>query len=207
MFDLVSHEDIFDGMSSACAKFGDSGLGKAWRGLKVSEQEVPKSVLALDEMPIRTARDEHQTVVVSPSSDDDVNMSRHSALPQARSKTLPPLQLPPARTSSFVGDSAPQQDRWKPSSLPLLPLQTALAGMYVVVMPDLLLAAMALAVVGDLFLHAARGPRLIGVHLRAPVGHGLWVYVGHGWYPPVATRRAIAPPKARRCVSRTKRRA
>src|SRR6266849_2900611 len=93
-------------------------------------------------------------------------------------RTLPPLQLPPARTSSFLGDSAPQQDGWKPSSLPLLPLQTALAGMYVVVMPDLLLAAMALAVGGDLFLHAARGPRLIGVHLRAPVGHGLWVHVG-----------------------------
>src|SRR6266852_5587556 len=108
-------------------------------------------------------------------------------------RTLPPLQLSPARTSSFLGDSAPQQDGWKPSSLPLLPLQTALAGMYVVVMPDLLLAA--------------RGPRLIGVHLRAPVGHGLWVHVGHGWYPPVATRRAIAPPKARWCASRTKRRA
>jgi hypothetical protein len=54
--------------------------------------------------------------------------------------------------------------------------------MYVVVMPDLLLAAMALAVGGDLFLHAARGPR---GSLRAPVGHGLWVHVGHGWYPPV----------------------
>jgi len=58
--------------------------------------------------------------------------------------------------------------------------------MYVVVMPHLLLAAMALAVGGDLFLHAARGPRLIGVHLRAPVGDGLWVHVGHGSYPPVA---------------------
>jgi hypothetical protein len=142
MFDLVSYEDIFDGISSACAKFGDNGFGKAWRDLKVSEQEVPKSVLVLDEMPIRTARDEQQTVVVSSSSEDDVNMSRHGSLPQARSN---------ASTSS-ASPSAPQQDRWKPSSLPLLPLQTALAGMYVVVMPDLLLAAMALAVVGDLFL-------------------------------------------------------
>ena len=50
--------------------------------------------------------------------------------------------------------------------LPLLPVQTALASMYVVIMPHLLLAAMALTVVGDFFLHATRGPRLIGVHLR-----------------------------------------
>src|SRR5216683_1080965 len=70
--------------------------------------------------------------------------------------------------------------------LPLLPVQTALASMYVVIMPHLLLAAMALTVVGDFFLHATRGPRLIGVHLRAPVGDGLWVHVGHGGYPPVA---------------------
>jgi hypothetical protein len=59
VFDLASHENSFDGISSAFAKFGDSGVGKAWRDLKISEQEVPKSVLALDEMPIRTARDEH----------------------------------------------------------------------------------------------------------------------------------------------------
>src|SRR6266481_4429574 len=45
---------------------------------------------------------------------------------------------------------------WRPSPLPLLPLQTALTGVYAVVMPHLLLAAMALAVVGDLFLYAAR---------------------------------------------------
>jgi hypothetical protein len=103
MFDLVSHEDIFDGISSAFAKFGDSGFGKAWRDLKVSEQEVPKSVLALDEMPIRTARDEHQTVVVSSSSEDDVHMSRHSALPQARSNA----------SSSSASPSAHEQLSWQ----------------------------------------------------------------------------------------------
>jgi hypothetical protein len=85
MFDLVSHEDIVDGVSSAFAKFGGSGFGETRRDLKVIEQEVPKSVLALDEMPIRTARDEHQTVVVSTSSEDYVNMSGHGALPHARS--------------------------------------------------------------------------------------------------------------------------
>jgi hypothetical protein len=103
MFDLGSHEDIFDGISSAFAKFDDSGFGKAWRDLKVSEQEVPKSVLALDEMPIRTARDEHQTVVVGTSSEDDVNMSRHSALPPARSNA----------SSSSASPSAHEQLSWR----------------------------------------------------------------------------------------------
>ena len=103
MFDRVSHEDIFDGTSSTFAKFGDSGFGNAWRDLKVSEQEVPKSVLALDEMPIRTARDEHQTVVVSCSPVDDVNMSPHSALPQARSNAF----------SASASPSAPEQRSWR----------------------------------------------------------------------------------------------
>ena len=103
MFDRVSHEDMFDGISSAFAKFGDSGVGKAWRDLKVSEQEGLKSVLAFDEMPIRTARDEHQTVVVSSSSVDDVNMSPHSALPQARSNA----------SSSSASPSAHEQLSWR----------------------------------------------------------------------------------------------
>ena len=103
MFDLVSREDMFDGISSAFAKFGDGGVGKAWRDLKVSEQEVPKSVRALEEMPIRTARDEHQTLVVSSSSVDDVNMSPHSALPQARSNA----------SSASASPSAHEQLSWR----------------------------------------------------------------------------------------------
>lgn len=96
MCDLVSHENIVDGISSALGKFGDSDVGKAWRDLQVSEQEVPKSVLALDEMPIGTARDEHQTVVVSSSSVDDVNMSPHSALSQVRSNASSASAFPSA---------------------------------------------------------------------------------------------------------------
>src|SRR5713101_5818471 len=76
--------------------------------------------------------------------------------------------------------------------LELLPLQTALAGMHGVVMLLRFVAPMALAVGGDLLLHAAPCPRLIGVHLQAPVGHSLWLHAGHGWYPPRATRSALA---------------
>ncbi len=53
----------------------ESCFGDAWRDLKVSEQEVPNGILALDEMPIGTTWDEHQTVVVR--SSEDVHTSRH----------------------------------------------------------------------------------------------------------------------------------
>ena len=53
---------------------GMSG-GALWQDLKVGKQEVPQGVLALDEMPTGTTRDEHQPVVVS--SSEDVNTSRH----------------------------------------------------------------------------------------------------------------------------------
>jgi hypothetical protein len=91
--------------------------------------------------------------------------------------------------------------------LPLLPLQTALASMYVVIMPHLLLAAMALTVVGNCFLHATRGPRLVGVHFADtswgwPLGaRGSWRVSSCG------PSGAMAPPRARGCARRTKRRA
>jgi len=59
-------------VSPASVKFTDGRLSNIWRNLKVGEQEVPQGVLALDEMPIRPARDEHQMVVVSSASEDDL---------------------------------------------------------------------------------------------------------------------------------------
>ena len=49
--------------------------------------------------------------------------------------------------------------------LELLPLQTALAGMHGVGVLLRFVAPMALAVGGDLLLHAPACPRLIGFHL------------------------------------------
>ena len=72
------------------------------------------------------------------------------------------------------------------AALELLPPQTALASVHIIVMILLLVAPMALTVVGDLLLHAAPCPRLIGFHLRAPVGCGLWLHAGHGSFPPRA---------------------
>src|SRR5215470_3874466 len=64
--------------------------------------------------------------------------------------------------------------------------------MHVLFMPHLLLAAMPRTVVGDPFFHAARGPRLVRVHLRTPIGFGFWVNAGHDSYPPVAPLRTHA---------------
>jgi hypothetical protein len=86
LLDLVSYEDVFDGVSPALAKLGHSGVGHAWRDRKVSDQKVPKSVLAFDEMPIRTARDEDQAVVARSSFSENVHTPRHHALPQAMVK-------------------------------------------------------------------------------------------------------------------------
>src|SRR5260370_12033933 len=72
--------------------------------------------------------------------------------------------------------------------------------MHVVTMLLRFVAPMARAVVGDLLLHAVPCPRLIGFHLRAPVGRSLWLHAGHSWYPPRATRSALAPLMARGCA-------
>src|SRR5260370_405866 len=92
------------------------------------------------------------------------------------------------------------QGTWGGILLELLPLHTALAGMHVVTMLLRFVAPMARAVVGDLLLHAVPCPRLIGFHLRAPVGRSLWLHAGHSWYPPRATRSALAPLMARGCA-------
>src|SRR5712692_3293474 len=68
----------------------------------------------------------------------------------------------------------------------------------------LLVAPMALAVFGDLLLHAAPYPRFIGVHLRAPVGRGLCLDAAHGSFPPGAT---VTPDAAGGGTARTRRRA
>src|SRR6266446_3334797 len=72
------------------------------------------------------------------------------------------------------------------AELELLPFHTALAGMHVVIVLLRFVTPMALAVVGDLLLHAPACPRLIGFHLQAPVGRSLWLHAGHGLHPPRA---------------------
>src|SRR6266850_5293771 len=65
--------------------------------------------------------------------------------------------------------------------------------MHVVIVLFRFVTPMALAVVGDLLLHAVPCPGLIGSHLHAPIGHRLWLHARHGSYPPRATRSALAP--------------
>src|SRR6516225_4018794 len=88
---------------------------------------------------------------------------------------------PVTRRDHRAGDRSEDRQAFEQiAALELLPPQTALASMHIIVMLLLLVAPMALAVVGDLLLHAAPCPRLIGFHLRAPVGCGLWLHAGHG---------------------------
>src|SRR6266436_408933 len=101
-----------------------------------------------------------------------------------------------ARSGAAMAVTAQEVILWPVAEavlLELLPLQTALARMHGFVMLFLLVAPMALGVFGDLLLHAAPCPRLIGVHLRAPVGRGRCLDAAHGWYPPGATCSALAP--------------
>src|SRR4030095_6645629 len=106
------------------------------------------------------------------------------------SRVLPSLRKrgPPSPVSA--GSAS---DGWLASraDLELLPFHTALAGMHVVIVLLRLVTPMALAVVGDLLLHAPACPRLIGFHLQAPVGRSLWLHAGHGFDPPRATRSAV----------------
>ncbi len=62
----------------------ESRFGAAWRDVKLSAQEVPQRALALDEMPIGTAGDEHQAITLT-SASDDMNASSHLAFPPATS--------------------------------------------------------------------------------------------------------------------------
>src|SRR5262245_1075110 len=74
--------------------------------------------------------------------------------------------------------------------------------MHIVVILLLLVAPMALAVVGDLLFHAAPCPRLVGFHLRAPVWCGLWLHAAHD-SPVCRTRRhpvSLSPAGRRRRI-------
>src|SRR2546425_10818378 len=59
-------------------------------------------------------------------------------------------------------------------------------------------APMALAVGGDLLLHAPPCPRLIRFHLQAPVGYSLRLLACHGVYPvpPTYSSDPLTPPGA-----------
>ena len=92
-------------MSSTPIEFSDGRLDNAWRDLKVGEQEEPQGILALDEMSTRTARDEHQPVVVP--SPKDVNTSRHRHT--SRSCVARPVRL--ARQLQYGSAETPAHHR------------------------------------------------------------------------------------------------
>src|SRR6266852_8282751 len=113
------------------------------------------------------------------------------------SRSLPPISIQllegaqaPVEGHGAVRDQARLQNL---DQLELLPLHTALAGMHVVIVLLRFVTPMALAVVGDLLLHAAPCPGLVGFHLHAPVGHRLWLHARHCSYPPGGDKGSGGP--------------
>src|SRR6266700_5010961 len=98
-----------------------------------------------------------------------------------------------ARRLPFLPEASTTARLARRVELELLPLHPALAGMHVVSVLLRFVTPMAFAVGGDLLLHAAPCPRLIGFHLQAPDGCRLRLHAGPSMYPPRATRSALAP--------------
>jgi hypothetical protein len=77
-------------MSPARAKLIERRFCRTYRDVKIREQKISKSVLAQEEMAIRTARDEHQAIVLT-SAPNDMNAASHTALPHTTSNASPVL--------------------------------------------------------------------------------------------------------------------